>query len=126
MSDGDVRGAMKLLLSTDSLAIDDQKTYNLLKEKHPQPSRQLIFPNEPDETSITMTTTEKTVLKSICSFPNGSAAGIDGISPQHLKDLTAVTNGDAGRKLIISITFFFFFLAIFLPTTIVCKNVPDF
>lgn len=35
VSKGDVRGAVKLLLSTDTLANDDASTYNLLKEKHP-------------------------------------------------------------------------------------------
>lgn len=104
VSEGDVRGAVKLLLSTDSLATDDTVTCNLLKEKHPLPSRQLVFPNEPDETTIAMVTTVETVLTSIFSFHNGSSAGIDGISPQHLKDLTASTNGEAGTKLITSLT----------------------
>ena len=30
------------------------------------------------------------------SFPNGSSAGLDGISPQILKDLTAKSNGQTG------------------------------
>lgn len=86
VSEGDVRGAVKLLLSTDTWATDNSVTYNLLKEKHPLPSRQLIFPNEPDETTIAMVTTKEAVRTSIFLFHNGSAAGIDGISPQHLKD----------------------------------------
>lgn len=104
VSEGDVRGAMKLLLSTDTLANDNKTTYNLLKEKHPQPSRQLNFPNEPDETTIAMVTTEEIVITSVFSFHNGSAAGIDGISPQHLKDLTAPTNSESGKKLSASLT----------------------
>lgn len=65
VSEGDVSGAVKLLLSTDTLANDDITTYNALKEKHPHPSRKLNFPSEPDQTTIAMVTTEDDVFTSI-------------------------------------------------------------
>lgn len=40
----------------------------------------------------------------IGKFPNGSASGIDGILPQHLKDLTSPTTGEAGLKLLRAIS----------------------
>ncbi|XP_045453030.1 uncharacterized protein LOC123662192 [Melitaea cinxia] len=40
----------------------------------------------------------------IMSFTSGSASGIDGITPQHLKDLVSVSAGDAGRALLNDIT----------------------
>jgi len=38
------------------------------------------------------------------SFRKGSAGGLDSLKPQILKDLLHVQNGDAGRKLLESIT----------------------
>ena len=46
----------------------------------------------------------KTVLNNIRSFQNGSSGGIDGLRPQHLKDLTAPANGIAGRDLLEALT----------------------
>lgn len=50
ISDGDIRGATKLLLSSDSLANQDNETFILLKEKHPAPTRTLNIPDKPDNT----------------------------------------------------------------------------
>ena len=38
------------------------------------------------------------------SFPNGSSAGLDGISPQILKDLTAKSNGQTGLDFLRALT----------------------
>ena len=38
------------------------------------------------------------------SFPNGSNAGLDGISPQILKDLTAKSNGQTGLNFLRALT----------------------
>jgi len=42
------------------------------------------------------------VIKAIRSFPSGSAAGPDGILPQHLSDL--ITCKEVGQELVSSIT----------------------
>ncbi len=104
ISEGDVRGAVKLLVSTEALVKQDVSTLHQLQAKHPAPSRQLNFP-EPPDTSITETahTTTIEVYDSIQSFANGSASGIDGIRPQHLKDFVATSNSDAAPKLLQSI-----------------------
>ena len=104
ISDGDIRGATKLLLSSDSLASQDNDTFSLLQEKHPTPARVLNMPDKPDNTIKHLSSSEDDVLKSISSFYNGSSGGIDGIRPQHLKDLISLTNGEAGSKLLTSIT----------------------
>lgn len=105
ISEGDVRGAVKLLISTEALVQQNDSTLQQLQAKHPSPSRQLNFP-EPPDTSIITTANVNTmeVYDSIQSFANGSASGIDGIRPQHLKDLVAASNGDAATKLLQSIT----------------------
>ena len=38
------------------------------------------------------------------SFPNDSSAGLDGISPQILKDLTATSNGQTGLSFLRALT----------------------
>ena len=38
------------------------------------------------------------------SFPNGSSAGLDGILPQILKDLTAKSNGHTGLNFLKALT----------------------
>ena len=39
-------------------------------------------------------------MEGIRSFDNGSAGGIDGLRPQHLKDLISFTNGLLGENLL--------------------------
>ncbi len=104
ISEGDVRGAIKILISTEGLAEQNPLTFQKLKEKHPSPGRQLNFPEPPDPSITTASATTMDVYDSIYSFPNGSASGIDGIRPQYLKDLIAKSNSDAAPKLLQSIT----------------------
>jgi hypothetical protein len=46
------------------------------------------------------------VIKGIASFPSGSAAGHDGLHPQHLKDLVNTPSGDGAGWLADSLTAF--------------------
>lgn len=78
ISEGDVRGAVKLLVSTDGLADQNITTFQKLQEEHPSPGRHLNF-LEPPDTSITASAPTMDVYDSTYSFPNGSASGIDGI-----------------------------------------------
>lgn len=110
ISEGDVRGAVKILSSSDTLAQDTHETFLKLKAKHPTPSRPLCFPDAPTAGDSCLTVTEKEVIEGVLAFPNGSSAGIDGIRPQHLKDLLSISNGDAARKLLTSLTKFCNFL----------------
>lgn len=50
LADFNIRGAVKLMSSTDSLTGNSSDTFEQLLRKHPEPSRILTFPNEPDET----------------------------------------------------------------------------
>lgn len=86
------------------MAPQNQETLNKLKLKHPSPTNPLHIPEQPDKTAVHLIVTEKVVVRNINSFPNGSSTSIDGILPQHLKDLTTPSTGEAGLKLISSIT----------------------
>lgn len=73
-----------------------------LKLKHPPPSRVMNYPNPPEKDVEPLS--EKNVFYLIKSFPNGSGSGIDGLLPQHLKDLTLPSTGEVGLRLLKSIT----------------------
>lgn len=100
VAEGNIKGAVKILASTDTLAPQNESTLSQLKAKHPPPSREMAFPDPPDKTSQPLVVTEKETFFSIKSFPNGSGSGIDGILPQHLKDLTLPSTGEAGIRLL--------------------------
>ena len=77
----------------DKIAGFTVDNYAALKLKHPQMETCSV----PDPTDFDgFSTSEFFVHKALMSFPNGSSAGLDGISPQVLKDLTAKSNGKTG------------------------------
>ena len=90
------------------MAVDDDKiadftvdNYAALKLKHRQ--RNICSVPDPTETNG-FSTLEFFVHNALMSFPNGSSAGLDGISPQVLKDLTAKSNGQTGLKFLRDLT----------------------
>lgn len=103
VAEGDIRGAMKILSSADSIATENDATFRILQSKHPIPFNTTTEPNPPSNIE-TLTVTEEDVKKSIWTFNTGSASGIDGLSPQHLKDLLSMNSGDAANQLLVSIT----------------------
>ncbi|KAL0841226.1 hypothetical protein ABMA28_014960 [Loxostege sticticalis] len=104
ISDGDLRGASNLLFSNDVVAPDCPETLSTLADKHPAPAATLLLPNPPIPDSAHLLTKEDEVMASIFSFKSGSASGLDGLSPQHLKDLLSVSVGDTGRVLLHNLT----------------------
>lgn len=52
-----------------------------------KPSCDLQYPQPTDGNSVTLLVNEEEVQNYIMLFPNGSAPGIDGLRPQHLKNL---------------------------------------
>lgn len=87
VSEGDIRGAVKLLSPHDSATLEN------LKLKHPVPSRPLQLPSALASTDPYLVVSEPDVVEGIKNFPNGSGSGIDGLRPQILKDLL---NNDSG------------------------------
>lgn len=97
LADLDVRGFIKIISSNNKLA-NFSELYDELKKKHPAPTRELKFPLPPDESTPLVALSSK-VLIAIKSFPTGSSGGLDGLSPQHFKDLVSYS---AGNKLLTS------------------------
>lgn len=97
--DGDIRGAIRILASDDNLLKYDIAIFEQLREKHGfEPPVDSSEQPDIDQTTIEVTTDDTS--KSIYSFRNGSAGGIDSLSPQHLKDLISIGNGSTEENLL--------------------------
>ena len=94
LEEGDVKGAIRLLSSRDTLAPATQATLTSLRSLHPP----VPLDRRPAPTTLTapLQATPQAVLAAITSFPHGSAGGPDGLRPQHLKDLLDGVRGNVG------------------------------
>ena len=85
----------------DKIADFTVDNYAALNLKYPQRETCSV----PDPTDIDcFPTSEFFVHKALMSFPNVSSAGLDAISPQNLKDLTAKSNGQTGLNFVKALT----------------------
>ena len=101
IEDGNVRAAVRIICSDDTLAVANQDTLKKLADKHP------CAPSNRSITHIAcptpqLLTTDSEVLKAIRSFPAGSCGGPDGIRPQHIVDL--VDCAESGANFVSAIT----------------------
>ena len=93
LDEGNVKAGIRMAVGDDKFADFTVDNYAALKLEHPQRETCSV----PDPTYIDcFSTSEFFVHKALMSFPNGSSAGLDGISPQILKDLTAKSNSQTG------------------------------
>ena len=100
LEDGDVKGAVRLLCSDDTLAPTTAETFAKLGPLHP-PAPADRRPAPTTDTPPLQVSTAA-VRAAIQSFPAGSAAGPDGLRPQHLKDLLMGSATD--NPLLVAIT----------------------
>ena len=77
-----------------------------LKCKYPAPHLDTKIPTPPDASDVPVPIAEEEVARAVCSFPNGSVGGPDGVCPQHLKDLICVSAERGGRDLLSVLTNF--------------------
>ena len=100
LSDGDLRGVIRLLSSPNEIACDSPQVLTNLRAKHPPAPAELRMPPGPENNSKPTEATDTDVVSAIFSFNTGSGAGLDGLRPAHLKDLIGKTSGEAGSKLV--------------------------
>lgn len=105
IAEGDVRGAIRILSSEDSVAPTNLETLTKLRDKHPDAPSSFVQPEpltEDDKVESLFVEIED-VKNGIFSFVTGSSGGDDGIRPQHLKDLISKNNGEIGEQLLLAI-----------------------
>ena len=105
LSDGDVKGALRLLTSSNTIALPSDENIACLKTKHPDAPVDLDLPPGPDrELEPPAQVSEADITAAICGFNTGSSAGLDGLRPAHLKDLIGRSAGEAGVRLVTALT----------------------
>ena len=93
LDESNVKAGIRMAVGDDKIADFTIDNFAALKLKHPQRESCSV----PDPTDIDgFSTSEFSVHKVLMFFPNGSIAGLDGISPQVLTNLTAKSNGQTG------------------------------
>ena len=84
----DVKGAVRLVSSEDKFMAHSKESLDRLRKKHPHPHPNTSMPDGPDD-HVAFLVDKEDMKRAIRSFRPGTSAGLDGISPQHIKDLTA-------------------------------------
>ena len=94
MESFDITRAVQILTSNDSMLQPSAETLAKLKGKHPpkHPDSNQI-PDPTDENSD-FTTNREGFLKALHSFKKGCAGGPDGLTHQHLLDMTEEAMGE--------------------------------
>lgn len=87
--------------SNDTIAAVNLETYNKLLEKHPGPTVNVEVKDNSTVEILPVSVTE--VRRSISGFAAGSSGGMDGIKPQHLKDLVGKETGEHGERFLDSL-----------------------
>ena len=127
---GNVRGAVQLLSSSDNIAEANLENAAILRQKHP--ARQYDMPPSPSAPEC-LTVQEKVVSSYVMSFTNGSSGGLDGLRPQHLKDMISCV--PYGEQLLSTLTSFVNFVLgggvpeevrhVFFGANLIAFNKPD-
>ena len=102
LEEGNIRAALRLLSSDDTIAAQSDETLASLRSKHPPASQPV--PNLINIQVENLTVDQNAVQKAVTSFPPGSAGGPDGLRPQQLKEL--VQCREAGAHLLAALTDF--------------------
>src|ERR1700744_3342507 len=101
VSEGDIRGAVRVLCSNESVAPQSFETVIKLRAKHPEDNGE-VFEEIKLEGALPLTENED-VVRAIRNFPLSSSGGIGGLRPRHLKDLVSFTCGDSANRLSLSL-----------------------
>lgn len=80
-----IKDALRILSEDNGLAQESVQTLHLLEHKHPKPSFVINAPAPSNNDHLEVST--NLVQNALQSFCPGSSGGIDGLLPQHLKDI---------------------------------------
>ena len=103
-TDGDIRAALRLLTSPDSISHPSEETSAALRAKHPSAAPDEALPEPPEPGEHRLHVEEADVLHALKDTASGAAAGLDGLRPMHLVKLVAKDTAEAGRRLTSALT----------------------
>ena len=104
LEEGDYKGAVRLACADDTIAEHSPATLESLRQKHPESHPDRSISPAPDAELFSLNFTEEDVKRAIICFPAGSAGGLDGLRPQHLKDLIGPSAKEGGVILLRALT----------------------
>ena len=104
LEEGNFKGAVRLSCAVDVMADHSLEILEALKRKHPEAHPGSFIMPPPDPSLFLFSISQSTISKVISSFPNRSAGELDGLSPQHIKDLTGPSAGEGGLLLLRALT----------------------
>lgn len=103
LEEGNVRAAVRLLMSDDSPVEPSSDALAKLQEKHPRATVK-VEDLPPSSQVQSLSVDESDVRRAVLSFPAGSAGGPDGLRPQHIRDLLLCR--EAGSDFLTALTAF--------------------
>ena len=102
LEEGDFRGAVRIASSNDKVAPFCEATFTKLQKKHPPAHQDTVIPPlNPALFPSIVAVFATEITDAIRSFSCGSARGPDGLTPQHLNDMTH-PSANAGAQLLFS------------------------
>ena len=104
LEEGNFKGAVRLACAVDIVADHSLETWEALERRHPEAHPGLSIMPPPDPTLFSFTINQSTISKVISSFHNGSVGGLDGLGPQHLKQLTGPSACEGSLLLLRALT----------------------
>ena len=112
IEEGNLRGAIRLICSEDVIADNSDETFASLQAKHPPPYAGSVIPPLKNMSELVddLPVPVQGIAYAIRSFPCGSAGGPDGLTPQHLKDMTGAPAGEEGSVLLSALASFVHFV----------------
>ena len=103
LEEGNYKGAVRLVCSDEVHAPQSVTTLQALRLKHPNAPSDRRSVDPPEATTSSVTFDDPAVRAALLSFPPGSTAGPDGLTPQHLRDMVAIERGSNGLLSAISV-----------------------
>jgi len=103
LEEGNMRAAIRLLMSDDTLVSPSAESLAKLQDKHPSASLDPVDLPSPSQDGCLMVD-ENEVRRAVLSFPAGSAGGPDGLRSQHLRDM--LLRREAGPDFLTALTAF--------------------
>lgn len=107
IADFDIKGALRILTSDDSVAPSDECNTMTMISKHPPAHAASSLPVPPElPINVPIIISSDMVKHAVMGFHCSSAGGPDGLRPQHMKDLLHDKSGAAAVRLLEAVTKF--------------------